>query len=285
MLHYLNGMENDSLSGRRSSGKRAAKQAVTTAQSAEKRARATARRAAKTIKNKKPLLKRAFNLLPTVAAVNLIKRKIEENKKKPFAASQLAQYKSLKNELANKRKKMFKKKGNPILIDEQTINEAPVLQDEIENDQLAMEIEDEIQTEQALEEESAEMGIYYPMPSLSGKAERATRRKEKSASKVEKRNAKAQLKRDKGEAKKTRAAKPRKSGKEIFSDVLDSAKKGANAVNQFKSGQQFTDTESQETNQQAETRNEGSFFEKNKMLFIAGGLAAAVGIYFITKKK
>jgi hypothetical protein len=283
MLHYLNGMENEnSLSGRRSSGKRAAKRAVTTAQRAEKRAKETALRAAKTIKNKKPLLKRAFNLLPPVAAINLIKRKIEENKKKPFAASQIAQYKSLKNELANRRKNLFKKKGDPILIDEETINEAPVLQDEIENDQIAMEVEDEIQTEQELEEESAEMGIYYPMPSLSGKKERAARKQEKSASKVEKRNAKAQLKRDKGEAKKTRAARPRKSGKEIFDTVLDSAKSGLKVYQDFKGG---APADGMMTEESGEKMAAPSFFEKNKMLLIGGGLAAAVGLYFVTKKK
>lgn len=276
MLHYLNGIESgDTLSGRRSAGKRAATKNKRIAKQVERKAKREI--------NKRPLIKKAFNLLPPVAAVNLIKRKIEQNKKKPFAAGQLAQYKSLKNELAKRRKNLFKKKGDPILIDEETINKAPILQQEIENDQLMQEVDDEIATELALEEESADLGIYYPMESLSGKAERKKRREEKAASKVEKRRAKAQLKRDKGEAKKTRATRPRKSGKEIFSDVLDSTKQGLETYKQFKG--QGSEEESMPIDQTAERTAAPTFFEKNKMLIIGGGLAAAIGFYFVTKKK
>lgn len=275
MLHYLNGIESeDSLSGRRS-GNRAAAKAKRISKQVEKRAKKEL--------NKRPLLKKAFSLLPPVAAVNLIKRKIAANKNKPFAATQLTQFRALKNEQAKRRKNLFKRKGDPILLDEETINQAPVLQDEIENDQLQMEVENEIETEQELEEQAADLGIYYPMNYLSGKADRKQRREEKAKSKVEKRNAKAQLKRDKGEAKKTRAARPRKSGKEIFSDVLDSTKQGLETYKQFKG--QGSEEESMQTDQAAERTAAPTFFEKNKMLIIGGGLAAAVGIYFVTKKK
>ena len=232
---------------------------------------------------KKTILKKAFAVLPTAMAIKLAKQVIAKNKNKPRSASQNTQNRALKSAVMKKRRAVFIKKGDPILLDEQQIEQAPVQEQEIEDGLIDQEVDNEIDQEERFEEDNAEMGIYFP-DSLSGKADRKARKEaklDKKKAKTEKIRAKAQLKKDKGEAKKTRAEKGGKSGKEMFSDVLDSAKKGVSLYKDIKGGG------SGETESEPSGSGSGSSGMPMKKILIYGGIGLAVvlGGFMLMKRK
>ena len=233
----------------------------------------------------KTLLKKAFKVLPVAVAVKVAKKVIAKNKTKPRSASPNTQFRALKNAVAQKKAQTFIKKNKTLFLDDTDLTETPTAEENIIDDQINQEVENEIETEEAFEEEQADLGVYYPS-SIGGKADRKARREakiEKKKSKTDIRKAKAQLKLDKGEAKKMRAGRERKSGRDMFKDVVDSAKEGLSVYSQFKGG---GDPQSNMPNiRTGEETGEQTFFEKNKTMLIVGGAGLLVAGFLLMKNK
>jgi hypothetical protein len=246
------------------------------------------RRAKKTAPSqsrKKTIIKKAFSLLPPVMAVKLVKQVIAKNKNKPRAASQNTQMRALKNAIAQKKAQTFIKKNKSLMLDDADLNETPVSEQNIIDDQIEQEVENEIETEEVFEDEQADLGVFYPI-SLSGKAERKARQEaklDKKKAKTEKIRAKAQLKIDKGQAKKDRALRPRANLKDITSTVLDTVKSGVSIYKDIKGGGSGEGGPEGSTIRTVET--EPSFFEKNKTMLIVGGAGLLVAGFLLMKKK
>lgn len=225
----------------------------------------------------KTLLKKAFKVLPIAVAVKVAKKVIAKNKTKPRSASQNTQFRALKNAVAQKKAQTFIKKNKTLFLDDTDLTETPTAEENIIDDQINQEVENEIETEQAFEDDQADLGVYYPS-SIGGKAERKARKE----AKTDKIKSKAELKRAKGEAKKMRASQPRKSGKDMFKDVVDSAKEGLDVYNQIKGGgsggQNFENRTGDETGEQ-------TFFEKNKTMLIVGGAGLLVAGFLLMRNK
>lgn len=234
---------------------------------------------------KKTIIKKAFSILPPVMAVKLVKQVIAKNKNKPRAASQNTQLRALKNAIAQKKAQTFIKKNKSLMLDDADLNETPVSEQKIVDDQIEQEVENEIETEEFFEDEQADLGVFYPM-SLSGKADRKAKKEaklDKKKAKTEKIRAKAQLKIDKGQAKKDRALKPRANLKDITSTVLDTVKSGVSVFKDIKGG--GSGEGSGEGTERTAAQTEPSFFEKNKTMLILGGVALLGGAFLLMKKK
>jgi hypothetical protein len=233
---------------------------------------------------KKTIIKKAFSLLPPVMAVKLVKKVIAKNKNKPRAASQNTQLRALKNAIAQKKAQTFIKKNKTLMLDDADLNETPVSEQNIIDDQIEQEVENEIETEEFFEDEQADLGVFYPM-SLSGKADRKAKKEaklDKKKAKTEKIRAKAQLKIDKGQAKKDKALRPRANLKDITSTVLDTVKSGVSVFKDIKGGGSGEGS-GEGTERTAQT--EPSFFEKNKTMLIVGGAGLLVAGFLLMKKK
>lgn len=233
------------------------------------------------LKAKAPLLKKAFAVLPPVLAVKVAKQVIAKNKNKPRSASQLTQQRALKNSLAKTKANLFIKKNKTMMLDDTDLTETPELEQSIDDQLMDQEVENEIEQEQEFTEAEQDLGIIYNTGSLSGKAER----KAKKQAKIEKKQAKTELKKAKATAKINRSTRERKSGKDIFSDVLDSAKKGLAVYKDFKgTGSGETETETGSGSRTANPESE-SFFAKNKTMLLIGGAGLVVGAILLLKKK
>ena len=238
---------------------------------------------AQAIKRATPVLKKAFAVLPPVMAVKVAQQVIAKNKMKPKAASQLTQQRALKNQLAKTKAKLFIQKNKTMMLDDTDLTETPELEQNIDDQLMDQEVENEIEQEEEFREAEEDLGIIYDNGFLSGKAER----KAKKQAKIERKQAKTELKKAKATAKINRSTRERKSGKDIFSDVLDSAKKGIAVYKDFKGGGSSeedgtpTDPRTGRTGQQTEE----SFFAKNKTMLLIGGAGLVVGAILLLKNK
>jgi len=275
MLGYLNGIG------------RAKRSGSTTKTKVKGKLMAKAKAKAMAIKKATPVLKKAFAVLPPVMAVKVAQQVIAKNKMKPRSASQLTQQRALKNQLAKTKAKLFVQKNKTMMLDDQDLTETPELEQNIDDQLLDEEVENEIEQEQEFEEAEQDLGIIYETGNLSGRADRKAQRKEKKQAKIEKKKAKTELKKAKATAKVNRSTRERKSGKDMFADVLDSAKKGLAVYKDFKgggSGETETEAGSGSGSRMANPENE-SFFAKNKTMLLIGGAGLVVGAILLLKNK
>jgi LPXTG-motif cell wall-anchored protein len=226
---------------------------------------------------KKTILKKAFAVLPPVMAIKVAKKIIASNKNKPRAASQNTQMRALKNAVAQQKAKVFVKKNKALFLDDADLNQVPATEENIIDSQIDQEVENEIEMEEEFSDEQADLGIYYPTM-ISGKADR----KAKKQAKIEKKKSKTDLRKAKAEAKVNKSKKDKKSGKDIFKDVLDSAKSGLAVYKDFKGG---TTKEGDETLPTDNSKENESFMSKNKTLLILGGVAVLGGAFLLLRKK
>jgi len=239
------------------------------------------------LKAKAPLLKKAFAVLPPVLAVKVAKQVIAKNKNKPRSASQLTQQRALKNSLAKTKANLFIKKNKTMMLDDTDLTETPEVEQSIDDQLMDQEVTNEIEQEEAFEEADQDLGIIYETGNLSGRADRKAQRKEKKQAKIEKKKAKTELKKAKATAKINRSTRERKSGKDMFADVLDSAKKGLAVYKDFKgggSGETDNEAGSGSGERMANPESE-SFFAKNKTMLLIGGAGLVVGAILLLKKK
>lgn len=234
------------------------------------------------IKKATPILKKAFALLPPAVAITVAKKVIAKNKRMPNSASQLTQQRALKNQLAQTKAKLFVQKNKSLMLDDENLTETPAVEQTYEDQLMDQEVENEIQQEEEFKEAEEDLGIIYNTGFLSGKAER----KAKKEAKVDKKKAKTELKRAKSTAKINRSSRPKKSGKEIFDDVLDSAKKGYKVYSDIKGGKSEDDEiPNAPTTGRTANQTEEGFFAKNKTMILIGGGILAIGAVLLLKGK
>jgi hypothetical protein len=275
MLGYLNGI------GRARPASRI-KSKVTKA-----KAKAISKVKAQAVKRATPILKKAFAVLPPVMAVKVAQQVIKKNAMKPRAASQLTQQRALKNQLAKTKAKLFVQKNKSMMLDDEDLVETPMEEQNIDDELMDQEVEDEIQQEEEFEEADQDLGIIYETGNLGGRADRKAQRKVKKQAKIEKKQAKTELKKAKATAKVNRSTRERKSAKDMFSDVLDSAKKGVAVYKDFKGGGSSTSEDSENMDPRASrtAQSEEGFFAKNKTMLLIGGGVLAVGAILLLKGK